>query len=70
MIQTDYPDPVDPDFSPTHVDVGAAPSVQPMNSRRMIVIGAGIGIGLLLATLSTLFFVPVMFTVLERRRKA
>jgi membrane fusion protein, multidrug efflux system len=48
MIQPDYPDPVDPDFSPTHVDVGAAPPVQPMNSRRMIVIGAGIGIGLLL----------------------
>jgi RND family efflux transporter MFP subunit len=50
MMQSPHPDPIEPDSSPTpsHGDVGAAPPVQPMNSRRLIIIGAGIGIVLLL----------------------
>jgi membrane fusion protein, multidrug efflux system len=57
MIQP-HAAPDSPDTSPHHADVGAAPPVQPMDGRRMTIIGAGIVVGLLLL---------LVVTVLPRR---
>jgi RND family efflux transporter MFP subunit len=54
MIQPDYPEHLDSDASPAHADVGAAPPVQPMNSRRMLILAAGIVIALLLLFVVTI----------------
>jgi RND family efflux transporter MFP subunit len=54
MIQPDYPEHTDPDSSPAHADVGAAPPVRPMSSRRLLIIAAGSGIALLLLFIITI----------------
>jgi RND family efflux transporter MFP subunit len=54
MIQPDHPEHADPDSSPAHADVGAAPTVQPMNGRRLLVIAAGVAIALLLLLIVTI----------------
>src|SRR2546423_1498743 len=54
MIQTDYTDHDAEHGVPHHTEVGAAPRVHPMQGRRLLIIGIGIVVGLLVLLLVTI----------------